>query len=347
MIKEEINDARMSYHHHKEPLDLAHNFSLALENSSGEFVCFIGDDDGVLPEIVDAAVWAKSRGYDALLPTRPAQYWWPDIRHRYYRDSLAGNLEIKRFTAKLSVPDPERELVRCARGAGRVFFNLPKIYYGLVRRECLNKVKDVCGTYFPGPSPDLAGAVAVASYVKNMCMVDYPLFLPGSSAGSGAGLGAIKKHEGRLEDQPHLPKSILDNWSKLVPKFFSGRTIWGEDVVQALRATGREDILRLFNVSLLHAMCAVFNPGQLPATLKNLIPALRSNEQNVPLGVLWFAWGYLYTWALRSGSHLARLARMLALDRSTTVGDIPDIEEGVKALTEHIKVMGKTFSQLT
>ena len=117
-VWDELRDPRVVYRRIEEPLGVVGNFSAAMELASGEYVCFIGDDDGVNPEIVDAAAWAHSQGFDALLLTRPVDFWWPDIRHRYYGDSMAGKLEIGRFTGRISFPDPQEELIKCARGAG-------------------------------------------------------------------------------------------------------------------------------------------------------------------------------------------------------------------------------------
>ena len=38
-------------------------------------------------------------------------------------------------------------------------------------------------------------------------------------------------------------------------------TVWGEDIVQALKATNRENLLVDFNIPLLHGMCLVFDFG--------------------------------------------------------------------------------------
>ncbi len=35
------------------------NFNSAMEAVAAEYVCFIGDDDGINPELLDAAQWAR------------------------------------------------------------------------------------------------------------------------------------------------------------------------------------------------------------------------------------------------------------------------------------------------
>ena len=344
-VANDLNDSRIHYRYTSDRMDVIQNFTQATERANGEYICFIGDDDGVTPEIVDAASWAYRENYDALDTTRPAQFWWPDIRHRVYGDRFAGSLEIRPFTGTISFPDPHEELFKCARSGGQQFFNLPKVYYGLVRRTCLEQVRGATGEYFPGPSPDLAGAVAVASYVDRMCLVDYPLVLPGSSKASTAGMGVAGRHIGRLEDWPHLPKDKVANWSQLVPAFFSGRTIWGEDVVQALKATGRDDVLKEFDVSLLHAHCVVFHPDQAKKTLMNLLPALRTHEESAVVGIARFAAALVKAYARRGRSSLLRFKELMSLDESVAVKQVGTIEEAVSTLVAHLQSVGLSFAQ--
>ena len=44
--------------------------------ATGEFVCVIGDDDGVNPEIIRAVCWAREHKLDAVAPSQCA-VWSP------------------------------------------------------------------------------------------------------------------------------------------------------------------------------------------------------------------------------------------------------------------------------
>ena len=340
-----IHDVRVRYNHTPERLNIMQNFDRAMDMTMGEYVCFIGDDDGINPEIVNAVEWAKAQGLDAILSTQLAVYYWPDLRFRYYGTAFSGTLSIKPFTGRTSFPNVEAEVRRCARVAGREFGNLPRAYYGIVKRECMEHLKIKAATYFPGPSPDLANAVAVANYVERMCVVDYPLFITGISGGSGGGLGARKKHVGYLEDQAHLPKRFVRNWSNLVPEFFSGQTMWGESVVQALKAVGREELLRDFNIPLLHAMCAVFNPSYFSITIRSFYRALRATKRSYLLGTLKFFYSYFYTWGLRFKFLISNLLALRLGVGPHTVKEISNIEDAANALTEYLKTTGKQFDR--
>jgi len=345
LLSSRVRDPRLCYNHTRGRLNIMQNFDRAMEMATGEYVCFIGDDDGVNPEIVDAVEWAKAQGLDAILPTQLAVYYWPDVRFRYYGAAFSGVLNIKPFTGRILFPDIEAEMKRCARIAGRELGNLPRVYYGIVKRECMKRVKDKAATYFPGPSPDLANAVAVANYVERMCVVDYPLFVTGISGGSGGGLGARKMNVGRLEDQVYLPKHYVNDWSNLVPKFHSGQTTWGESVVQALKAVGREELLRDFNIPLLHAMCAVFNPSYFSVTTRSFYHALRATKRSYLLGTIKFFYSCFYTWGLRFKFLSRNLLALLLGVGPHTIKEVGNIEDAANALTEYLKTTGKQFDQ--
>ena len=50
----------VKYYHTKEQLSVKENSDLAILHSSGEYVCFIGDDDGITRYIVDCVKWTFS-----------------------------------------------------------------------------------------------------------------------------------------------------------------------------------------------------------------------------------------------------------------------------------------------
>src|SRR3546814_10365190 len=47
-------------------ISVVDNFNTALSHATGDYVCFIGDDDLIAPEIVDIACKAKSLSVDAV-----------------------------------------------------------------------------------------------------------------------------------------------------------------------------------------------------------------------------------------------------------------------------------------
>lgn len=337
-LGENIDDGRLRYNYTPPPVSMTGNFNIAVGLARGEYVCAIGDDDGVNPEIVQITRWAASNGIEALLPEQIAHYGWPDLRQRYYGAARAGKLEVRGFNGNVKYVDAASQLDRCLSNAAQSFGYLPRIYYGIVLRSKVEQIRDRTGSYFPGISPDMALAGALACMIEKVCVIDYPVFLPGSSKNSNAGLSSLKKHVGRLEDQEHLEKSYLAAWSSYVPRFYSVQTIWAEALVEALSAMDRRDLLDRFNLPLLHSMCLVFNPRYASVIMASFARALRATGRSVIAGYWRLAVGYLYTWRLRARA----LMRFLPFSKQESAGalavdGLADIEQAVGVFYGHIK----------
>ena len=339
-IKNNFNDKRIVYNHVIEQLDVIANFDQSLAFVSGDYLTFIGDDDGVNSELLTAARWCKSHKIDALTPENIAGYFWPDLRQKYYGASNSGKLTIKPFTGKFTKKNPTLGLHKSAAYGFQNLVNttiIPKLYYGLVKRACFDRVKARTGSYFPGCSPDMSSAIAVSSYVENFYTVDYPLYLPGSSAKSTAGSSAEKKHKGSLREQTHIPKKVIDEWPLDVPKFFAVQTVWAQSGLSALRATGRNDILMSYNSALLHAMTGVFNPDYFNFVVKSFTVSLKKDNKNILFGYLKLSYGILYTYYLRAKSFTKRIFSKFFVSRVSETNGLSSIYEAVDQLENFLE----------
>lgn len=245
-----------------ESISVSQNFQIGIDAAQGEYVCTIGDDDTVNKEIIQLVKWAKEKQIDAITPRFIADYIWPDLKSS--NSSLTGGeLRIRKFSGLQKYPSVKKGLIRLTKTCGTDLadsFYLPKIYYGVIRLRILQEAKKSAGSNFPGVSPDLSGAVTSAAYVIKYCVIDYPIFLPGSSKKSTAGLSLQKKHFGSLEEQPHISRSAVDNWPALIPKYFSVETVWSQSAFASLAALNRKDLLLKFNFSRIYAYSLMFNP---------------------------------------------------------------------------------------
>ncbi len=342
-----ITDSRLRYHHSAAPISMVENYDRAVSRAGGEYLCLIGDDDGVGPEIIDAARWAQTENLDALVPTTPAHYIWPDLHLRSSSQPTAGELRIVPFTGRVAFPDAESEMIRCVRDAGQSFHALPKAYYGIVKRACVQRVKAKTGTCFPGVSPDMAVAMAVANYVDRICWIDYPLFVPGSSAKSNAGISGQRRHIGLLREQPHLPSTVEQDWSRLVPCFYSVETMWAEAAVGALKGLDRADLLRQFNVPRLYADCAMWHPEYIGCIAKSFYGALADTHFSALGGTLRFAARFADLARLRAKSLVSRLIVGLPPVKAHQVNNLENIAVAVRAFSEYLAAEGKSFGGIT
>jgi hypothetical protein len=257
----------------------------------------------------------------------------------------AGELLIRPFTGAKTFPDGEVEMRKCAGSAGQSFHQLPKAYYGIVLRKCLDQVKSKTGSYFPGISPDMSAALAIANYAKRICYVDYPIFVPGSSAKSNAGLSGLKKHIGWLRDQPHLPASCEQEWSDITPVFYSVETIWAEAAVNSLKAIGRHDILKEFNVPWLYAYCFIFHSRYMGHWGPRFYRALRATQRGALLGSLQFIYCFFSLWGLRAKFLIARFSKRSGKKESHCVKGVQNIDDAVRAVSQYLEKTGKRFRE--
>ena len=142
--------SHLKYFHNKEQLSMSLNGDLAIDHSTGEYVCFIGDDDGVLPNIIDCVKWMKNNGIEALRPAVTI-YNWPDFLD-FSKNNLSGALFYDNFSYDLEKIDSIKSLQKLANHGFTHIYTIPKVYQGIVKRTCLDEIYKIGGTFSPGPS---------------------------------------------------------------------------------------------------------------------------------------------------------------------------------------------------
>jgi len=247
----------IQYAHKSEQIPVSLNSDLAILNSTGEFVCFIGDDDGVTSYIIDCAHWMKQHNIDVVVPAQ-ISYSWPDFISKNGL-SYSGKLIHQPLDGKIIPIDPIQALSDImAKG----FINrghLPLVYHGIVKRSILDKIYEIGGTYFPAPSPDIANGVALSLIVDKYFNMNIPIIISGASKTHGGGIRKLKNHVANIEDVPFLPKAAKQNWESNIPKVWTGETIWPESAIKALRYMGREDLITNINFEYLYLHFIVYH----------------------------------------------------------------------------------------
>lgn len=336
------NEPRLRYHYSAPPQSFAETFDKAVSLARGRFVTIIGDDDGVLPQLLECTRMIELNGWEALTPSTPAAYNWPDFRHLYYGDADAGRLSVRPFTGAWEQVDVAYELDRTARGGFQDFGRLPRIYYGVVRRDRLELVRERAGAYFVGTSPDISGAVGLATVVSKLARLDYPLYLPGSSANSGAGRSGMKKHVGTLSETPQTA-AFASTWPAEVPAFYAVQTVWAQAALATLDALDERGVKARFGMARLHAQSLVHNhPHRV-----TILASFRSNVRQLPAPRRALAWAAF-------GTSLARevLVRVRGLfyrvtkrgyyEHVHTRSELPDIAAAGRSMQDYLTDSGST-----
>jgi hypothetical protein len=252
-----INDHRITYSYIEESISVVENSDRAIAKSRGKFVSLIGDDDIFSKHILRFLSDPNNNQVDSIL-LKKAFYTWPDVKPRLYGERLSGKLILQKFNNKIVSVNSLNILKKVIHQGGVVLGDLPCVYHGIIRREILEQVFELTGSYFPGPSPDMANAVALSLVVKKHIKVNIPLIVAGHSYSSAGGQGAQGQHNGEIENVKHLPIDTAAKWTKKIPFFWSGNTIYAESVVKSLEKMKAIKYLELFNYDYLYASCLVY-----------------------------------------------------------------------------------------
>lgn len=229
-----ISGTFIKYFYEKTPLTSVANFDKAILNSKGEYVCFIGDDDGVMRYILDCVKWMKRKNIEALKSSH-AHYF-------YDKKSTKGkniNKKLEYTEPKISYHylNPIYALKHLLRDGCELNY-IPTLYNGIVKRTVLDEIFENLGTFFPGASADIANGVALCFYIKSYVIVDFPVLIGGSSVYTGGGVRFNKNYS--IEKVPFISEKSKKEWEGHVPRLWYGSLVWEESSVKALRSLGKE-----------------------------------------------------------------------------------------------------------
>ncbi len=253
--KERISSLKaVKYFYTKEWLSVGDNFDKAILNSTGEYVISIGDDDAVVPEIVNVARLMKKYDIDSCR-CRCTKYRWPTAL-------IEGKPSFEYYSCKkaFQMPNVEKMLMKMLENGAHTLVENPCVYHGIIKRSLLDKVYEKTGSYFPGPSPDIANSAALQLVVKTHIITEMPFVVDGYSKASTGHMGEKKQHIGKLEEQSFLPKETVEKWSKELPRIWLPNTIWPESVIQSLKRCGREDLVKYMNFDAIYIKMLMIYP---------------------------------------------------------------------------------------
>lgn len=260
-VQEKISDSRLVYNYTPPPFSSIDNFNAALELANGEFVCLIGDDDGICDTIFDVVRWAKVNDVDSVCPKVFVDYYWPGA----FSNNSKGYVNVPYFTRKVWKKDPRKDIQNMVNDGilNYMGFNLPKFYHGIVKKSCFDEIKNNNGYYIGGLSPDIYSAVSLSTIVKNHVVIDFPITISGACKVSTTVAGFTGGHSGELKDAPHFRDRGDYVWDSQVPKFYSVQTIWAESALKAIKENRIKVNLLKLNIYRILSKSIISTPSHL------------------------------------------------------------------------------------
>lgn len=241
---ESLKNDWIKYYYNANSLSISENSDLAILNSSGEYVCYMGDDDGVTSDIIEWAHWMKDNGVDAI-KSSVITYYWPDTKPgKHFSNS--GHLEYRRYKGGIHFYEPQEELIKVLESGCLNLGLIPLVYHGMVKRDCLDICYKQCGTFFPAPCPDIANGVAMSLLVKKYAIIDKPIFISGASKHHG-GKNAIKDRYLRLQDMFWMSEEEKNSWDARIPKYGLAECIYANSALMALKNMHHSELDGMLN----------------------------------------------------------------------------------------------------
>lgn len=297
----DIGDERVRYSHIQNSISVVDNCDLAIKRSSGKYVCMLGDDDGIfLTEALACLVEAAKDNIDAVMGP-VLNYVWPDLKHPIYAD-YGGKLNlkpVKGLNRNENIASIKRSVLR--HGGAFGLEDLPCVYHGFISRRILQRVFDATGSFFPGPSPDMANAIALCSVIERLRRVDKVLVISGHSVASTAGAGTQRRHHGSIAEQKHLPNDTEASWVEKVPVFWSGPTIYAQSLICAMQRTRQTDA---YSLAAVYAACFIFHTEYSAETVR----AMRANPERGPIMLIKILFFCALIFGRRAGNLTSRIS---------------------------------------
>lgn len=285
-IAAHVSDQRLRYRYDPRPRSMTDNWNRAMMSASGEFICLVGDDDGVDARLVQVAAWARAHGVKAVNFPHSGFVW------QGYPSRMQGKGLIHRCTGAVTWCNGERELRSCMSSRFLPIAGLAQIYHGLVHRDVFEAMHARTGTYFDGLAPDYYSAAMASALVKDAFVhVDYPLTMAGLSRASNSGrslAGGLEKH---LQEYDGI------QWPEILPGPVAGRRVslmvMAQSLLLALERSDLESLSRELDLPTLYALALLDSPRRLPQLASKLRAASLtvgrdpiSDLSKVPLALL-------------------------------------------------------------
>lgn len=316
----------LKYFYCKDSISMTENVDLAIHNSSGEYVCLLGDDDGFLPNIVNCVKWMKSNNIDAL-QTAVTIYNWPDFFDFEGKDTN-GELHLDNFSNEINEIDCIKSLQQLSNRGFRHIYTIPKVYQGIVKRSCLDEVYKIGETYSPGPSPDMATAVALSFVVKKFITINLPVIIVGQSVHVGGGERLLKGGVKNIDDVPFLPNGAKNKWSNRIPKVWCSQTVWPESAIKAIEYMNKEKDIKI-NYEFILAWFIETHPEE-----KNMALNLSRNKVILYIYLIYYRFLAPIIYSIRRLIIFFKFNNNRIENNDNLVSDISDIEQASNYLVK-------------
>lgn len=166
-------DKRLRYINTGKRLGMSENWEFALSHVTGDFVMYLGDDDGLLPNACsDVANIISKTNTKAVIWNKP-NYNWPSI------SNMPNTVTLK---SAYDLCEMDGNIVLKGVASGRTSYGrLPVLYSGFISIESIINIKEKTGHFFQSITPDVYSGIVLAEELKTYLYSFRPFSINGGS----------------------------------------------------------------------------------------------------------------------------------------------------------------------
>lgn len=177
------SDPRLHYVRTSERCSMRANFENGLQAANGDYIIFIGDDDGVLPSGITYLRKLINRYRPEAVSWRCPKYIWPSENRKYPNGSIYINRSTPYRRPRQQTSSVILNEICASRMDWRALNRYARIYHGCVSRKLVERVSSSQGgVYFRGALPDIYSCIANLRAMPNpLLWAGYPATIGGLS----------------------------------------------------------------------------------------------------------------------------------------------------------------------
>lgn len=181
-VIESFNDSRIRHIESKEKMVVGDNYQTALDNTCGEYITFLSDDDAYSPILLEHAKKIIDEQNAEIVGYQYCRYYYDDL-FDFERPISKNTLLIENFSGKVTKFSSKEavEQVYLNYGLSRVEQNsdfiMPYLSNAVYHNELFKKLKLVSPSLFHTVPPDMYLAIAVFFVSNYYYCLDEPLLV--------------------------------------------------------------------------------------------------------------------------------------------------------------------------
>jgi len=187
-VVKSFSDPRLRVINPGQRLSMSDHWDFALLHARGDYILFIGDDDGIVPGALDQLE-------ASILRTRCLVYCWPRPIYNWPMDGKPANVVYLPPTTEPSEIDLE-DLARLAASTGGWNRFIPCMYHSAVAKSIPDSIREKTGRVFHSTQPDVFMSMAIPVFADKAIDVGYHVSAAGQSEKANSG---INQRAGRHE----------------------------------------------------------------------------------------------------------------------------------------------------